>query len=53
MSGNNRDEDGKVELQSKVTALQGKTASDIQQALDFAHHVRIANDEIRSRKGTP
>jgi hypothetical protein len=50
MSGNNRDEDRNVELRSKARAPRGKTASDIQQALDF---VRIANDEIRSRKGTP
>jgi hypothetical protein len=53
MSGSNIDEDRNTTLRSKVTALQGKVASDQQTTLDINHGVRVAQDEIRARKGTP
>jgi hypothetical protein len=53
MSGSNKDEDRATELRSKVTSYQNMTAKDNQTALDFARIVRIAQDEIRSKRGTP
>jgi hypothetical protein len=40
------------DLNSKVTAYQSKTAADAQTALDIAHHVRIAKDEVKDKHGT-
>jgi len=40
------------DLNAKITAIQAKTAVDNQQALDFAHHARIAADERKDKQGT-
>jgi hypothetical protein len=52
LSGKNIDEDRNTDLRSKRDAYGAKTATDNAQGLDFAHHMRIANDEIVARKGT-
>jgi hypothetical protein len=47
-----RDSERIAELDSKVTATQAKTAVDTQQALDFAHTVRVAQAEVKDKHGT-
>jgi len=40
------------DLNSKLTAYGGKTPTDLQQSLDFAHIARIAKDEVKDKHGT-
>lgn len=35
------------DVRALITALQAKVATDAQQALDFAHSVRILTDSLR------
>jgi hypothetical protein len=52
MASQNNDEVRSAELRSKRDSGYGKTPSDTQQQLDWAHHCRIINDEIAARRGT-
>lgn len=53
MSDKTPDEQRNSDLRSKVTSYRSMTAKDGRQLLDFAPHVRLANDEIKSKHGTP
>jgi hypothetical protein len=47
-----KDSERNAELNAKISAIQSKTAVDTQQALDFAHTVRVAQGEVKDRHGT-
>ena len=47
----NAENDKANELRAKVTSLQAMTAKDGQEGHDYAHFVRLANDEVRRLTG--